>query len=209
MPLNAAARAQFNETAAIEFFTSMEGLPYGFHNFLFGWIDTVEDNLPPLMPPGMLPIVMSILEDVLPKQADIFFGQSINKRLGTKGLNIKELAAEAARRNTSIEELMSVIEVEGWEYEGFQPKDGRAYVCSAFVAALYQAGGLLRSVNSPEFTPRDLYILDIFDKTYQRPQECVQADPDLPYCQIIGRFRMDHPGYSTIKPYEHMAERFP
>jgi hypothetical protein len=119
MPLSAAARAQFNETAAIEFFTSMEGLPYGFHNFLFGWIDTVEDNLPPLMPPGMLPIVMSILEDVLPKQADIFFGQSINKRLGTKGLNIKELAAEAARRNTSIEELMSKIEVEGWEYEGF------------------------------------------------------------------------------------------
>ena len=77
------------------------------------------------------------------------------------------------------------------------------------MAALYQAGGLLRNVNGPEFTPRDLYILDFFDKTYQRPHECVQADPDLPYCQILGRFRMDHTGYSTIKPYEHMAERCP
>jgi hypothetical protein len=73
MPLSAEARSKFNETAAIEFFNSTEGLPYGFHNFLFGWIDTVEDNLPPLMPPGILPIVMSILEDFMPKVTDIFF----------------------------------------------------------------------------------------------------------------------------------------
>jgi hypothetical protein len=46
MPYNAAARVQFNETSSIEFFTSMEGLPYGYHDFLFEWIDREEDNLP-------------------------------------------------------------------------------------------------------------------------------------------------------------------
>jgi hypothetical protein len=34
----------------------------------------------------------------------------MNKRLGTKGKNIKELAAEAAKRNTTLDELMAVVE---------------------------------------------------------------------------------------------------
>jgi len=50
MPLSPAAKAKFNEKAAQDFFFATEGLPYGYHNFLFGWIDTVEDNLPPLLP---------------------------------------------------------------------------------------------------------------------------------------------------------------
>lgn len=89
MPLSAAARAQFNETAAIEFFKATEGLPYGYHNFLFGWIDTAEDNYPPLIPPGLLPIALSIFEDFDPIVSDIFVGQALNHRLGTQGLNIK------------------------------------------------------------------------------------------------------------------------
>ena len=44
LPLNAEARARFNETAAQEFFNQTEGLPYGYHNFLFGWVDTPIDN---------------------------------------------------------------------------------------------------------------------------------------------------------------------
>jgi len=60
LPLSADSRAKFNETAAIEFFLEMEGLPYGYHNFLFGWIDTAEQNLPPLMPLKLVPIVFSL-----------------------------------------------------------------------------------------------------------------------------------------------------
>lgn len=36
MPLNAAARAKFNETAAIAEFKRMEGVPYGMNAFLTG-----------------------------------------------------------------------------------------------------------------------------------------------------------------------------
>jgi hypothetical protein len=89
MPLSPVARARFNETAAIEFFKSTEGLPYGYHNFLFGWIDTVDSNLPPLMPAGLIPIILSIFEDFNPATANIFLGQALNKRLGTTGLTIK------------------------------------------------------------------------------------------------------------------------
>jgi len=41
MPLSPAAKAKFNEKAAQDFFFETEGVPYGYHNFLFGWIDTV------------------------------------------------------------------------------------------------------------------------------------------------------------------------
>jgi len=134
--LSPEARAQFNETAAQEFFFASEGLPYGYHNFLFGWIDTPVDNLPPLIPPGLLPVVFSVLESFKPDVVDIFYNQALNKRLNTTGLNIAGIAAEAARRNMTIDDLHAIVEVEGWEYTGLE-NDGRAYVCSAYVAAVY------------------------------------------------------------------------
>jgi hypothetical protein len=156
MPLSAETRAKFNEDAARQFFLEAEGLPYGYHNFLYGWIDTPYDNWPPLLPRGFVPIVFSVLEKVVPSTVDIFFSQAINKRLGTKGLLISEQAALAAKSNKSIEDVMAEIEVEGWEYEGLE-NDGRSYVCSAFVAAVWQAGGLLTNINGPEFSPKDVY----------------------------------------------------
>lgn len=47
LPLHPSVRAKFNETAAWEYARSMEGKPYGYHNLIFSWIDTIEDNYPP------------------------------------------------------------------------------------------------------------------------------------------------------------------
>lgn len=49
-PLREDIAAKFNETAAREFFYEMEGTVYGYHNFMYGWIDTAEDNWPPILP---------------------------------------------------------------------------------------------------------------------------------------------------------------
>lgn len=135
-PLSPEARSKFNETAAIEFFKQTEGLPYGYHNFLFGWIDTPNENWPPLLPKGFVPIVFSVLEKILPSTVDIFLTQALNKRIGTKGLKLPQLSVEASKVNKTIDDLMADIEVEGWIYEGLE-NDGRSYVCSAYVAALY------------------------------------------------------------------------
>lgn len=48
LPLSEEKRKIFNKTAAAEFFKSVEGMPYGYHNFLFGWIDQVSQNIPPV-----------------------------------------------------------------------------------------------------------------------------------------------------------------
>ena len=61
-------------------------------------------------------------------------------------------------------------ELDGWEYYGIQPRDGRAYVCCAYVAAVYKAAGLFdETVNPSEFGSADIYELKFFDKNYLRP----------------------------------------
>lgn len=47
LPLHSDVRARFNESAAWEYAWSMVGKPYGYHNMIFSWIDTIGDNYPP------------------------------------------------------------------------------------------------------------------------------------------------------------------
>ena len=47
LPLHPDMRAKFNETAAWEYALSMNGQPYGYHNMIFSWIDTLDKNYPP------------------------------------------------------------------------------------------------------------------------------------------------------------------
>jgi hypothetical protein len=47
LPLHPDLSAKFNSTAAWEYARSMAGKPYGYHNMIFSWIDTVSDNYPP------------------------------------------------------------------------------------------------------------------------------------------------------------------
>lgn len=47
LPLHPDIRAKFNETAAWEYARSMDGKPYGYHNMIFSWIDTINGNYPP------------------------------------------------------------------------------------------------------------------------------------------------------------------
>ena len=67
LPLNEEKRAQFDEKAANDFFAQTEGLPYGFHNLVYGWLDTANDNLPPLLPKELLPVAFKVFEDLEPK----------------------------------------------------------------------------------------------------------------------------------------------
>lgn len=73
MPLTAEKRAQFNEKAANDFFYKTGGLPYGYHNFLYGWVDTANDNWPPLLPKELVPVAFKLYEDLAPANADVFF----------------------------------------------------------------------------------------------------------------------------------------
>ena len=206
LPLKEEYAKAFNETAVYEWFKTVEGLPYGYHNLLFGWIDTVNENFPPILQAELFPIAFRLVEKVVPSAIKAVYGLPLNKRLGTTDLEIPELVAECAKRNLTINEVMTWVEQDAWEYP-----DGYSMVCSSFVAAAYKRAGILdESIQATEMAPRDVTQLSLFDKNWTRPDACVKADPDLPYCQLIGDYQVrigDY--YSTVDPYPHMSEHCP
>jgi len=84
-------------------------------------------------------------------------------------------------------------------------------VCSSYVIALWRAGGLFSglTIQATEFTPRDLYQTTYLEPNPTLPENCKSVDPANPYCQIMGKYRMQFPGISTIEPYSHMDEHCP
>ena len=175
---------------------------------MFGWVDSANDNWPPLMPKEFMPIVWKIVEDIEPDLARNMFSEALNKRLGVQDKNISEVAEIAAQQNMSILDVMAMPEEDGWEYTGLGPNDGRNWVCSAYVTAFYQAAGVLDGyeINSTEFATMDVYIMKLFEAETSLPDACKEADPDLPYCQLMGKWRIELPQYNSIEPYDHMFE---
>jgi len=218
LPLNAKARALFNHTAALQFFESVEGTPYGFNNFLFGWIDSPEANFPLPLRSQAVMILFAILQHIEPVITDYFWSQALNHRLGTKGLNCYEAYAEATKQGISFGDLISMPEQDAWRYT--QPAGGgwnkpnqpiQAMVCDVFVCMLLKSAGLFGATtaqtNCGEFSNWDVYSLDFFDPHPVRPAICVAADPENPLCQILGEYKMQLNLAGTVHPYPHMREK--
>ena len=85
-----------------------------------------------------------------------------------------------------------MVEHDGWIYSGEEPRDGLSYVCSAYVTSMWKAAGLFdgMEINATEFSPSDVYHINVFDLTTPRPDACVAADPDIPFCQLLGKYRL-------------------
>jgi len=208
LPLKDEYRKNLDAAKALKWFESVEGLPYGYNNFLFSWIDTPNQNLPSYLDHETVILIFSILEKISRSVVDKIMGEALNMRLNTKGKLIHEVAYEAAKSNATIESVLGLVEKEGWEYS-----EGKSYVCSCFVIGFYKHGGMFGNmeIEPNEFTPKDVYQLNIYDRSYKdrRPQVCKDADPNLDYCQVTGKYQVQLPGYSTIEPYSHMNENCP
>lgn len=207
-PLSKESRAKFNEEAAVKWIKEREGMPYGMKNFVVAAIDTTKDNLPVFMDNEHLLLIIGIIEKIKAPLAMTFLGYTMNMRLGTTNLTSSELAVEMSKRGLVFEDVMTIPERDDWLYH-----DGENWVCSALVVGLYKVAGLLddMDIQAHEFTPKDIYMMNIFDKDSKnnRPDICKEADPELEYCQIMGKFRISAKGYNTINLYPHMNEKCP
>jgi len=130
----------------------------------------------------------------------------MNMRLGTENLTVAEIAQAAYDIGVTTPELFAQPEQDGWWYP-----DGYSFVCSSFVIAMWKAAGLFDgyTINAVEFTPRDIYQMTWIDPNPAVPENCKEVDPINPYCQIMGTYRMQFPGLSTVPPYDHMNEHCP
>jgi hypothetical protein len=206
LPLKEEYSQQFNTTAAFEWFKSIEGTPYGYHNFIFGWIDTVNTSYPPLLAPELVAPVFSAIEYFSPEATQEVFSLGINKRMNTTNLTVTELAQVIYEANLTFPEVYAIPEQDSWIYP-----DGYSLVCSSFVVGLWKAGGLFDglTIQATEFTPKDLYQVVFIDPSPTVPENCQQLDPSNTYCQIMGKYRMQFPGISTVTPYTNMNQVCP
>ncbi|XP_015688081.1 uncharacterized protein LOC102706146 isoform X1 [Oryza brachyantha] len=210
LPLHPDLRAKFNETAAWEYAKSMDGKPYGYHNMIFSWIDTISDNYPPPLDAHVVASVMTMWNKLQPEYAANMWEEALNKRLGTKGLDLPEIIVESEKRGTTFDKLLTIPEQDKWVYT-----DGQSASCVAYVLMMYKDAGLFdpisNSIEVTEFTIKDAYSLNFFEDNMTRlPVWCNKDDSvELPFCQIKGRYRMELPGYNTMQPYAHMNEKCP
>ncbi|XP_074320275.1 uncharacterized protein LOC141657061 [Silene latifolia] len=210
LPLHPDLRAKFNISAAWEYARSIDGLPYGYHNLIFSWIDTVQNNYPPPLDGNLVASVMTIWNQMQPAYAANLWKEALNKRLGTSDLDLPEVLIEVAKRGSSFDELLTVPEEDDWVYE-----DGASVSCIAYVLQIYKAAGLFKpfsdSIQATEFTIKDAYSLNFFETDSRRlPSWCNDGDEvKMPFCQILGKYRMELPGYNTVNPYPHMNENCP
>lgn len=209
LPLHPDVRAKFNSTAAWEYARSMLGKPYGYHNMIFSWIDTVGDNYPPPLDAHLVVSVMSMWTRLQPAYAANMWNEALNKRLGTEELDLHGIIQETEQRGMSFDQLLTTPEQDDWMYS-----DGKSTTCVAFILAMYKEAGVFGPISSSiqvtEFTIRDAYMLKIFENNQTRlPSWCSNKGGQLPYCQILGEYWMELPEYNTIEPYANMNENCP
>ncbi|KAJ9672083.1 hypothetical protein PVL29_025648 [Vitis rotundifolia] len=209
LPLHPQLRSKFNEPAAWEYARSMEGKHYGFHNVIFSWIDTPDENYPPPLDAHVVAAVMTVWNQMWPADAANFWNEALNKRLGTQNLSLPEILIETETRGSSFAELLTIPEQDDWVYA-----DGKSTSCVSFILEMYKEAGLFgpiaSSIQGTEFTIKDAYTLSFFENNSSRlPKWCNDGDIVQPYCQIKGKYRMELPEYNTLDPYSHMNEKCP
>ena len=166
LPLTKEARDAFNEEEAVEYFVNdMEGLLYGYQNFLSGWIDVGDDNMPAPLSVELVNVgfalVDPILQPVLNKQEPVavpsLWNELLAQRLGlitsngTKlyqdDITTAELYAIAQQKGMSFETMLNMKEEDAWVYPaGVGHRAGPASVCDAFVCRMWKAAGLFKDL---------------------------------------------------------------
>jgi len=206
LPLSDEMTKKFDVNKALERYRELAGSDYGYRNFLFGWLDTADQNLPSFVDFDILASLFSIIERIAPSVVNMIIGEALNHRVNSKDLTIPQIAAAAARQGKRLNELLAMPELEEYRYS-----NGVNLVCSSFVTAMWKAGGLFDDMNilPSEFGPNDVYQLKIFNPSPNLPAICQAIDPTLPYCQLTGKYTMELPYYNSVAPYSNMNERCP
>lgn len=223
VPLTDEYRKKFDETAAAEYFESVEGFDYGYNNFLFGWIDTLSENYP-CVPPDYtqclqwehVPVLFGVIEGLAYNVTRLLVGQALNHRVGTKGASLAEILKTAHDKDIPENTLPSIVELDSWLYETNRydkPAVGPAQVCSAFVCNIWKAAGLFKDdindkVNCTELVPWDDTALNIFEKDISKlPAPCQNITKAGQPCQILGNTHLPILGYDTRHTHVDMYER--
>ena len=219
LPPSDATLAAFNHTAAWEYIDSMTGKPYGYHNFIFGFLDGdktqnpkdlnyIAKNLPYPASWQLFEAVFQEVGNLAPAIAEKMWGLALGMRLGEGALTPTNASVLAWQRlGMHFGGLIGVPEQDDWVYP-----DGPARVCDSYVCSIYKAAGVFEAlgvsdIQCTEMHNKDVYRLALFNTTASaRPAACQQADPGLPYCQLMGRWTVTLTDVNSQAPYSSMDQ---
>eukprot|EP01105_Mastigella_eilhardi_P022512 TRINITY_DN5546_c0_g1_i1.p1 TRINITY_DN5546_c0_g1~~TRINITY_DN5546_c0_g1_i1.p1 ORF type:complete len:461 (+),score=129.35 TRINITY_DN5546_c0_g1_i1:171-1553(+) len=207
-PLAPELRARLNIDEMWDTFEQWRGVPFGYANFAATVIDRETGNLPYPLTMNTVVLLAQLINDIDPASLDLFLGQGLNLRLGTSNLTFFDCVAEGERRGHTMGSLWAIPDDDAWLYK-IEGRTVRSRVCSAWVAEMLRAGGAFGNVTitAAELAPRDVYELAIYDAAYAPPAACQKADPQLPYCQIMGEWRVPYSAlYNSVVLHDHYAE---
>lgn len=211
--LNDQVSAKFNQNlkAAQDFFFSVKGQPYGFRNFIFSFFDTLWYNLPFPVTPYLFHSMMNLADriaDNRTSQMSIYWlmTQGMNHRLNTTCETMECINQELLRLDKLFAEVALWPEQDSYRYAG-----QHSMVCDVFILSVFKAAGIVpQTIQATEQTPKDLYQMDIYNKTTDWfPAVCKSSkdfDPSVPYCQLQGDYYLELNNYSTIALYDKMNE---
>jgi len=197
-------------------------------NFVFGWIDTINQNYPCLPPfPDTenclvwqhVEILTGVLQGLSDEMANILYNQAFRLRLNNFELpNVASIYRYAASKGIYTSDLLTMLEYDSYIYNTTKDGNsttGQSMVCDVFVCNVWKASGIFNDINNnfdcAELTNWDDYVLTVFDPNYEttRPQQCQQADPGIPICQLAGDYNFFFNNYMLKAPYENMGNWCP
>jgi len=230
-PLSPKYRAIFDEKAGNAFFHAHEGLDYGYHALVTGWIDTQRQNYP-CLPPYDLPqeqkqcLTWELLEVVVPFVTK--FIPSLQKPFlpawnfhvtgdPTGELSATQLYRLVSEKGIDVSSIPAVVEQDGVKYQTIYNNGTRtrgiAMVCDVMVCSVWKAAGLFKGVDDQvscvEQTNNDVYNLEILAAPRSRKEACVKKDPNNALCQLMGSYELQLPTLGTRPVYRHMQESCP
>ena len=228
VPLSPAYREKFDVAKAWKFFEDTKGLDYGYQIFIFGWIDTVQDNfvcMPPdwnstCLTPELGEMILVLQDRLMGNLTYNIARQGLNHRMGTweRDLDILQLVKMMHEQGKTFSDVYTMPEQDHWMYRTNRfgvPTVGRQMVCCVFVCSMWKAAGVFSEIDDDiqcgEQTLWDIFSMKIFDdeKMYdKRPEVCRQADPANRLCQMMGNVTYHlQPDVNTRYLYHKMGER--
>nr|CAG4717679.1 unnamed protein product [Naegleria fowleri] len=207
-------RKLYNESAAAALFKTLDGNEYGYNNIAYAWIDTENDNYPTPLSGEMIGATFVLFNNwYMGSAIQLLFVKGMNQRfrhyygLNKNCTDIMCVFETITDLNITINYALTLPERDGWLYDNGKPQ----MVCSVMYMNLLKAAGIFGNLThhfeSAEFTPKDVYQLDIWDKNWQRPKQCNANNDNYMFCQVAGPWYWPIDDFSTIKPYPHMNER--
>ena len=179
-----------------------KGTSYGYQNFLWGWIDTPNQNFPEKLSSDLLIMTISFLfrNNILEKHLNKFIVEPLNQRLGyyfkeNQNYNWTGILNWSYKNNYPIFNLWTLPELDEWKYNGKYSR-----VCDSFVLTIFKLVGIIPDdIQVSEFSPRDLYLVELWE-------QWSNVMDDYP---VLGENKIFLPNFNSISLYSHMNEKCP